>query len=214
MKFILLILLPLNLFSQNYQATLYFKDGTKKVGFADMIQNEPKIKFIEEGQSKKQKIEINDLDKITYIDDTSKKEVLFENKDVIYTKMNGKTENQNSWMTNIYSEKDITVYKYINNISGYISYGAGNSPRSVMKPSTDSWYFFQYKNQTPHTIYFDFPMVGKRKAVTAYLKEFFNEICPSITNDYHDDKIDMKEGAKALLDYYDAKCQKKTNTSF
>lgn len=70
--------------AQQFDATLYFLDGSKRTGKADMVSNEEnKLAFIENGSKKKEKTKTNLLDKVEYINPKNNETITAELKECV-----------------------------------------------------------------------------------------------------------------------------------
>ncbi len=205
---VLVVTVSLNIKAQKFDAVLYFLDGSKKTGKADMVSNEEtKLAFIENGSKKKEKIKINLLDKVEYINLNNNQSVTAELREFIYYFLSDKPKSNYGWIRKISTSEDISMYV------GY-SYDAGvrNSYHYTVKPSELYNFFFQYKNEKPHLIYFDNSMwtPNKKQIVRRQVKNFFIDICPQLVSDFNDGKIEIKNNeVKVLIDYYEKNCSTK-----
>lgn len=201
----IVISVTFNTKAQQFDATLYFLDGSKRTGKADMVSNEEtKLAFIENGSKKKEKIKMNLLDKVEYINPKNNQPLTVEYRELIYYFLSDKPKSNYGWIKKTSISGDISTYV------GY-SYDAGvrNAYYYSAKPSELYNFFFQYKNEKPHLIYFDNSMwtPNKKQIVKRQVKNFFTNICPQLVSDFNDGKIEIKNNeVKVLIDYYEKNC--------
>lgn len=201
----IVISVTFNTKAQQFDATLYFLDGSKRTGKADMVSNEEtKLAFIENGSKKKEKIKTNLLDKVEYINPKNNQPLTVEYRELIYYFLSDKPKSNYGWIKKISISGDISTYV------GY-SYDAGvrNAYYYSVKPSELYNFFFQYKNEKPHLIYFDNSMwtPNKKQIVKRQVKNFFINICPKLVSDFEAEKIVIKNNnPEVLRQYYEKNC--------
>lgn len=206
----LMMIFSVSLSAQAFDATLYFLDGSKRTGKADMVSNEePKLAFIENGSKKKEKIKANLLDKVEYINPKNNKPVIVELREFIYYFLSDKPKSNFGWIKKISTSGDISTYV------GY-SYDAGvrDAYHYTVKPSELYNFFFQYKDEKPHLIYFDNSIwtPNKKQIVKRQVKNFFTTIYPKLVSDFNNDRIEIKNNeVKVLIDYYEKNCSSTNN---
>lgn len=206
----LMMIFSVSLSGQAFDATLYFLDGSKRIGKADMVSNEePKLAFIENGSKKKEKIKANLLDKVEYINPKNNEPVIVELREFIYYFLSDKPKSNFGWIKKISTSGDISTYV------GY-SYDAGvrDAYHYTVKPSELYNFFFQYKDEKPHLIYFDNSIwtPNKKQIVKRQVKNFFTTICPKLVSDFNNDRIEIKNNeVKVLIDYYEKNCSSTNN---
>lgn len=196
--------------AQRFDATLYFLDGSKRTGKADMVSNEePKLAFIENGSKKKEKIKANLLDKVEYINPKNNEPVIVELREFIYYFLSDKPKSNFGWIKKISTS---------GNISTYVGYnydgGVRDAYHYTVKPSELYNFFFQYKDEKPHLIYFDNSIwtPNKKQIVKRQVKNFFTTICPKLVSDFNDEKIEIKNNeVKVLIEYYEKNCSSTNN---
>ena len=202
--FFLAITSSFNVKAQQFDATLYFLDGSKRTGKADMVSNEEtKLAFIENGSKKKEKIKTNLLDKVEYINPKNNETITAELKEYIYFFLSDKPKTNFCWMKKINSGEISTYIGY--------SYDAGvrNAYYYTVKPSELYNFFFQYKNEKPHLIYFDNNIwtPNKKQIVKRQVKNFFTNICPQLVSDFEAEKIVIRNNnPEVLRQYYEKNC--------
>lgn len=138
---VLIVAVSFNIKAQEFDATLYFLDGSKRTGKADLVSNgETKLAFIENGFKKKEKIKVDLLDKVEYISLNNNQSVTAEYKECIYYFLSDKPKSDYGWIRKISTSGDISTYV------GY-SYDAGvrNVYYYPVKSSELYNFFFQYK---------------------------------------------------------------------
>ncbi len=205
---VLIVAVSFNIKAQEFDATLYFLDGSHRTGKADLVSNgETKLAFIENGFKKKEKIKVDLLDKVEYIGLNNNQSVTAEYKECIYYFLSDKPKSDYGWIRKTSTSGDLSTYV------GY-SYDAGvrNAYYYPVKPSELYNFFFQYKDEKPHLIYFDNSMwtPNKKQIVKRQVKNFFTEICPKLVSDFNDGKIEIKNNeVKVLTDYYEKNCSTK-----
>lgn len=97
--------------AQQFDATLYFLDGSKRIGKADMVSNEEtKLAFIENGSKKKEKIKINLLDKVEYINPKNNQPITVEYRELIYYFLSDKPKSNYGWIKKTSISGDISTY--------------------------------------------------------------------------------------------------------
>lgn len=206
----LMIIFSVSLTAQAFDATLYFLDGSKRTGKVDMVSNEePKLAFIENGSKRKEKIKANLLDKVEYINPKNNEPVIVELREFIYYFLSDKPKSNFGWIKKISTSGDISTYV------GY-SYDAGvrDAYHYTVKPSELYNFFFQYKDEKPHLIYFDNNTwtPNKKQIVKRQVKNFFTTICPKLVSDFNNDRIEIKNNeVKVLIDYYEKNCSSTNN---
>lgn len=198
------IINSLNIKAQQFDATLYFLDGSKRIGKADMVSNEEtKLAFIENGSKKKEKIKVNLLDKVEYINPENKQPVTAEYKEYIYYFLSDKPKNSYCWMNKIDSGE----------ISTYVAYafdsGAHNGYHYTVTPSSHEYFLFQYKDEKPQIIYINNSILtlNKKQMLRRMIKNFFKDKCPKLVSDFEAEKIVIKNNnPEVLRQYYEKNC--------
>ena len=193
-----------NVKAQQFNATLYFLDGSKRTGKADMVSNEEtKLAFIENGSKKKEKIKTNLLDKVEYINPKNNDTITVELKECVYFFLSDKPKTTFCWMKKINSGE----------ISTYVAYaydgGVNNGYHYSVTPSSHEYFFFQYKNEKPQVIYTNnsIPTLNKKQMLRRQVKNFFTNICPQLVNDFEAQKIVIKNNnPEVLRQYYEKNC--------
>lgn len=192
--------------AQQSDATLYFLDGSKRIGKADIVSNEEnKLAFIENGSKKKEKIKVSLLDKVEYINPKNNLPVTAEYRELIYYFLSDKPKSDYGWIRKISTSGEISTY-----IAYSYDGGVRDSYLYIVKPSELTNFFFQYKNEKPHLIYFDNSMwtPNKKQVMRRLIKNFFTDICPKLVSDFNDGKIQIKNNdVKVLIDYYEKNCR-------
>lgn len=192
--------------AQQFDATLYFLDGSKRTGKADMVSNEePKLAFIENG-SKKEKIKATLLDKVEYTNLSNNQSVTVEFKEFTYYFLSDKPKTGYCWMNKINSGE----------ISTYVAYafdgGVNNGYHYTVTPSSHEYFFFQYKNEKPQEIYINNSIwtLNKKQMLRRQVKNFFKDKCPKLVSDFEAEKIVIKNNnPEALRKYYNENCSTK-----
>lgn len=202
---VLVVTISFNLKAQQFDATLYFLDGSQRTGKADMVSNEePKLAFIENGSKKKEKIKINLLDKVEYINPENNQSVTAELKEYTYYFLSEKPKTQYCWMGKVYTDENFTMYNAYGYDGGIMS---GNHYTSV--PASVVNYFLQYKNEKPQLIYFDTSIltINKNKILKRHIRKFFSDKCPQLVHDFEEGKIKIKNNnPEILIEYYNENC--------
>lgn len=202
---VLVVTISFNIKAQQFDATLYFLDGSQRTGKADMVSNEePKLAFIENGSKKKEKIKINLLDKVEYINPENNQSVTAELKEYTYYFLSEKPKTQYCWMGKVYADENFTMYTAYGYDGGIMS---GNHYTSV--PSSVVNYFLQYKNEKPQLIYFDTSIltINKNKILKRHIRKFFSDKCPQLVHDFEEGKIKIKNNnPEILIEYYNENC--------
>jgi hypothetical protein len=196
------IVFSLSIKAQKYDATLYFSNGTKKEGKTDAVINgEPKLGFIENGQSKKEKIKVENLEKVEYHNE-NKESVIVERKEFLYYMGDRKPKSDYNWMIKIHSG-EVSVYT-----SSGFDPGVSFNMQYRITPTTVRDYFFQYKNEKPELIYFISSdlVLNKKKVISNFIKHFFEEICPNLVTNYNNNKIRFKDNPMPLVTFYEKNC--------
>lgn len=203
----LVVTFSLNIKAQQFDATLYFLDGSKRTGKADMVSNqETKLAFIENGSKKKEKIKVNLLDKVEYINPENKQSVTAEYKEYIYYFLSDKPKTGYCWMNKIDSGE----------ISTYVAYafdsGAHNGYHYTVTPSSHEYFLFQYKDEKPQIIYINNSILtlNKKQMLRRMVKNFFKDKCPKLVSDFEVEKIVIKNNnPEVLRQYYEKNCSTK-----
>lgn len=190
--------------AQQFDATLYFLDGSKRTGKADMVSNEePKLAFIENGSKKKEKIKATLLDKVEYTNLSNNRSVTVEFKEFTYYFLSDKPKTGYGWMNKINSGE----------ISTYVAYafdgGVNNGYHYTVTPSSHEYFFFQYKNEKPQEIYINNSIwtLNKKQMLRRQVKNFFKDKCPKLVRDFEAEKIVIKNNnPEALRQYYNENC--------
>lgn len=202
---VLVVTISFNIKAQQFDATLYFLDGSQRTGKADMVSNEePKLAFIENGSKKKEKIKINLLDKVEYINPENNQPVTAELKEYTYYFLSEKPKTQYCWMGKVYADGNFIMYTAYAYDGGIMH---NNYYTSV--PSSVVNYFLQYKNEKPQLIYFDTSIltINKNKILKRHIRKFFSEKCPQLVHDFEEGKIGIKNNnPKILIEYYNKNC--------
>lgn len=202
---VLVVTISFNIKAQQFDATLYFLDGSQRTGKADMVSNEePKLAFIENGSKKKEKIKINLLDKVEYINPENNQSVTAELKEYTYYFLSEKPKTQYCWMGKVYTDENFIMYTAYGYDGGIMS---GNHYTSV--PSSVVNYFLQYKNEKPQLIYFDTSIltINKNKILKRHIRKFFSDKCPQLVHDFEEGKIKIKNNnPEILIEYYNENC--------
>lgn len=202
---VLVVTISFNVKAQQFDATLYFLDGSQRTGKADMVSNEePKLAFIENGSKKKEKIKINVLDKVEYINPENNQSVTAELKEYTYYFLSEKPKAQYCWMGKVYTDENFTMYTAYGYDGGIMS---GNHYTSV--PSSVVNFFLQYKNEKPQLIYFDTSIltINKNKILKRHIRKFFSDKCPQLVHDFEEEKIKIKNNnPEILIEYYNKNC--------
>jgi predicted GTPase len=193
--------------AQQFDATLYFLDGSKRIGKADMVSNEEnKLAFIENGSKKKEKIKVDLLDKVEYINPKNNETVTAELKEYIYFFLSDKPKTNFCWMKKINSGE----------ISTYVAFafdgGVTRGYHYTVTPSSHEYFFFQYKNEKPQVIYINnsIPTLNKKQMLRRQIRNFFKDKCPELVNNFEEEKIVIKNNnPEALRLYYEKNCSKK-----
>lgn len=208
-KIILLhfIIFSLRIWGQEYNATIYFEDGTSKKGTANIIKSGlKKINFKENRSSKIETIETESLKKIEYYDAKTNDTAIFERRDIIGGyKKNGKIPKINKlWIQKLTQVGDITMYARLpSSAQGHYNMGTGN----IFTPTTVNAWFFQYKDNLPTLIFFlidGSPMGVKNQNL--WIALYFNELCPNLVKDHREKKIKLSDTPVPLLEYYEKNC--------
>ncbi|MFY7843990.1 hypothetical protein [Chryseobacterium gambrini] len=106
----ILISVSFNTKAQQFDATLYFLDGSKRTGKADMVSNEEtKLVFIENGSKKKEKIKMNLLDKVEYINPKNNQPLTVEYRELIYYFLSDKPKSNYGWIKKTSISGDIST---------------------------------------------------------------------------------------------------------
>lgn len=190
--------------AQSYDATLYYLDGSTKTGKADAVINgEPKLNFIENGQSKKEKIKVENLEKVEY-HNKNNESVIVERKEFLYHMGDSKPKSDFNWMIKIHSG-EVSVYT-----SSGTDPGVSINMQYRITPTYVRDYFFQYKDEKPELIYFVSTdmVLNKKKIISNFIKHFFEEICPNLVTAYNNGKIRFKDNPMPLINYYEKNCSK------
>jgi hypothetical protein len=187
-----------------YNTTLYYLDGSIKNGKAGAVINgEPKLNFIENGQSKKEKIKVEYLAKVVYQDENNES-LTIERKEFLYHMGDRKPKSEFNWMIKIHSG-EVSVYT-----SSGFDPGITVNGQYRITPTNVKDYFFQYKNEKPELIYFISSniVLNKKKIITNFIKHFFEEICPNLVTNYSSNKISFNDNPMPLINYYEKNCSK------
>ncbi|WP_294237394.1 MULTISPECIES: hypothetical protein [Chryseobacterium] len=204
---VLVVTVSLNIKAQKFDAVLYFLDGSKKTGKADMVSNEEtKLAFIENGSKKKEKIKIYLLDKVEYINLNNNQSVTVEFKEFTYYFLSDKPKTGYCWMKKINSGE----------ISTYVAYafdgGVNNGYHYTVTPSSHEYFFFQYKNEKPQEIYINNSIwtLNKKQMLRRMVRNFFKDKCPKLVSDLEAEKIVItNNNPEALRQYYNENCSTK-----
>ncbi|MBM7417664.1 MULTISPECIES: hypothetical protein [Chryseobacterium] len=205
---IISILLLFSVYSfnaQKYDATLYFLDGTIKNGKADAALNgESKLLFKENNSNKKEKIKVQLLDKVEYLDTKTGETITLELKEFNYYVFSDNPKTEYNWMRKI-SSGDISVY-----VSDSFDGGIRNNIYYItVTPSMLTNYFFQYKDEKPAMVYFinSTWTPNKKSLVKRHVKNFFKDKCPQLVNDFESEKLQITDHKiDALIKYYEENC--------
>lgn len=201
---VLVVAISFHIKAQQFDATLYFLDGSKRTGKADMVSNEEtKLAFIENGSKKKEKIKFNVLDKVEYTNLSNDQSVTVEFKEFTYYFLSDKPKTGYCWMNKINSGE----------ISTYVAYafdgGVHNGYHYTITPSSHEYFFFQYKNEKPQEIYINNSIwtLNKKQMLRRMVNNFFKDKCPKLVSDFEAEKIMIKNNnPEALRQYYDENC--------
>ncbi|SHK32755.1 hypothetical protein [Epilithonimonas mollis] len=194
-------------FGQKYDVIVYLKNGSVKKGKGDYVDNgESKMKFIEDSQSKKERIKYDDIEKVEYHDNKTNEPFVLERKETSYKRGSGKPVTEVAWLNKTRTSGDISAYVTKSYSDGYTNMSTGNT----MTASTFIGFYFQYKDKMPEMIYFNSSdnYLTKKKWVGNFIENFFKDLCPNMANDFRNGKIKLKEDASPLLDYYEKNCSK------
>lgn len=202
--FFLAITSSFNVKAQQFDATLYFLDGSKRTGKADMVSNEEtKLAFIENGSKKKEKIKTNLLDKVEYMNPKNNETITAELKECVYFFLSDKPKTTFCWMKKINSGE----------ISTYVAYaydgGVNNGYHYSVTPSSHEYFFFQYKNEKPQVIYINnsIPTLNKKQMLRRQIRNFFKDKCPQLVSDFEAEKIVIRNNnPEVLRQYYEKNC--------
>lgn len=200
----ILLLAPMIYFGQKTDATLIFKNGSKKTGFADLPSQANKkgeIKFKESEDGKKEAVNLADLSGIEYTSPDGKSKALATQ--VTYA---GKMY----WLYKVYEEKGITVYtttkQDITNLGGI--------PNRTITGNATS-FFIKYKNMETQPIltwYDAGPLTintFQKKANIKYILKFFKDDCPTMEKAYDDGEIKFDKTPFPFIEYYQKNCNSK-----
>jgi hypothetical protein len=202
---VLVVTISFNIKAQQFDATLYFLDGSQRTGKADMVSNEePKLAFIENGSKKKEKIKVNLLDKVEYINPKNNQSVTAELKEYTYYFLSEKPSTQYCWMSKVYADENFSMYTAYAYDGGIMH---DNHYTSV--PSSVVNYFLQYKNEKPQLIYFNTSIltINKNKILKRHIRKFFSDKCPQLVHDFEEGKIKIKNNnPEILIEYYNENC--------
>ncbi|MGO4708092.1 hypothetical protein AB4Y90_03025 [Chryseobacterium sp. 2TAF14] len=202
---ILFLLFAYNLEAQIFIAKLHFLDGTVRSGKADAALNgESKLLFKENGSKKKEKIKVQLLDKIEYLDTKTNETITLELKEFIYYVFSDKPKTEYIWMRKI-SDGVISTY-----VSDSFDGGIRNNIYYItVTPSMLTNYFFQYKNEKPVMVYFinSTWTPNKKSLVKRHVKNFFKDKCPQLVSDFESGKLQITDHkVDVLIKYYEENC--------
>lgn len=193
--------------AQDYTATIYLKNGSVKKGKANAaINGETKLAFKEENSTKKEKIDVMTIDKVEYLDPKTNETITLEFKEFIYYVFSDKPKTEYNWMRKL-SSGDISLYVSDSYDPGLKS----NGYYYTSTPSNLTNYFFQYKDEKPAMIYFinSTWTPNKKSLVKKHVKNFFQNLCPELVNDFENENIVIKDHkVDVLIKYYEEKCSK------
>lgn len=187
--------------AQKYEATLYYLDGSKRNGKAEAVLNgEPKLAFIENGQSQREKVRVEELEKVEY--HNKSESVTVERKEFIYHMGNRKPKSDFNWMTKIHAG-EVSVYT-----SSSYDPGVNFNMEYRVTPTNVKDYFFQYKNEKPELIYFisSDMVLNKKEIIANFVKYFFENKCPDLVANFNRNKIKLNGNPMPLIKYYEEHC--------
>ncbi len=208
-KIILIILfLPISVFSQFYKGEVTFNDGTTKTGLLEIPNYEDKkIKFKANTEAKVEKFKVEDVKKFDIVNDKSK----VEN----YVTLNvGNNKLFNPKKFNIDEKKSFVKIVKQGRISIYLIHYSGSSSVGGSKQQNYSYdadtYYLQRENENfafaigTHRYDLSF-MVGIN--LKAVVEINFKEICPEFVKKINESSLISSEFSK-IVAIYEQSCTK------